>query len=207
MATVSQGVQLSQSDIIGIVGAAATIVVGVATWFISAYLAKRSMRTSELSYRMRITPLLNKKLFKEADKLEIKYKQDIIDELVFLEVDIINSGNSAIKNPPIKITSRDATYIIPAYIEDIPDGYDSLWEIVREDGETCLIKADHINPGQVINAKFLLDIMPPKEPIFSCPVPDLKIKRISELTVSPIATTLLEAFYPSLAHVVKALIN
>jgi hypothetical protein len=203
----AQGINLSQSDVIGIVGAASTIVVGVATWFISAYLAKRSMRTTELSYRMTVTPLLNKKLFKEMDKLEIKYKQDIIDELVLLEVDIINSGNSAIRKPPIKISSRDATYIIPAYIEDIPDGYDSLWEIIREDGETCLIQADHINPGQVIKAKFLMDVMPPQEPVFSCPVPDLKIKRISELTVSPIATTLLETFYPSLAQVVKALIK
>lgn len=197
--------QLTQSDIIGIVGAVATVVVGGVSWFLSAYIAKKQMRNEELSYRMRITPLLNNKLFKDEDKLEITYKGDVIDRLVFFELDIVNSGNVAIKNPPIRITSLDATYIIPAYLEDVPTGYDSLWEIEREDGETCLIVADHINPGQTIKARFLMDNMPPGEPAFSCAVPDLRIRRIADIHVSPVATTILEAFYPSLARAVRAL--
>lgn len=198
-------VQLSQSDMIGIVGAVATVVVGVVSWFLSAYFAKKQMRNEELSYRMRITPLVNNKLFKDEDKLEIYYKGDIIDRLVFFELDIINSGNVGIKNPPIRVTSFDATYIIPAYLEDVPPGYDSLWQFEREDGETCLIIADHINPGQTIKARFLMDTMPPREPEFSCAVPDLQIKRIADIKVSPVATTILEVFYPSLARAVRAL--
>jgi len=188
---------------IGLIGAGATILIGVLSWFISAAFARKTMQQKELQYRIRITPLVNKKLFKEADKLEIKYKEDIIDELVFLEVDIINSGNVAIEKPPIKIESRDATYIIPAYLEDVPDGYDWHWEIKREDGETCLINADHINPGQIIKARFLMDKMPPEEPMFICPMPDLKLKRASDVEVSAFTTKVLEVMYPSLANAMK----
>lgn len=197
--------QLTQSDIIGIIGAVATIVVGTLSWLLSAYIAKKQMRNEELSYRVRITPLLNKKLFKDEERLEITYKGDVIDRLVFFELDIVNSGNVAVKNPPIRITSLDATYIIPAYLEDVPSGYDALWWIEREDGETCLIVADHINPGQTIKARFLMDNMPSQEPKFSCAVPDLKVRRIADIQVSPVATIILEAFYPSLARAVRAL--
>lgn len=196
-------IELTQSDVIGLIGAGATILIGVISWFISAAYARKTMQRKELQYRMKITPLVNKKLFKEADKLEIKYKEDIIDELVFLEVDIINSGNVAIQKPPIKIESRDATYIIPAYLEDVPDGYDWHWDIEREDGETCLINADHINPGQIIKAKFLMDKMPPSEPMFVCAMPNLQVRRVSDVEVSSFAIKILEVMYPNLASIMK----
>lgn len=200
-------IQLTQSDIIGLIGAGATVLIGVLSWIISAAHARRTMQRKALLYRIRITPLLNKGLFKEADKLEIQYKGDVIDELVFLEIDIINNGNIALENPPIKIESRDATYIIPAYIEDIPDGYDVQWEIEREDGETCLIKAEHINPGQIIKARFLMDTMPSDDPMVVCPLPNLTIKRISDIEASPFAAKLLETMYPNLASAVKLIVK
>ena len=82
-------IHLSQTDIIGLSGAVATIVVAVITWLLSAAHTRKTMKRKELQYRMKITPLLNQKLFKEADKLEITYKDDTIEELVFLEIDII----------------------------------------------------------------------------------------------------------------------
>lgn len=193
----------SQSDVIGIMGAVATVVIGILSWFFSAAHSRKTMQRKELQYRIRVTSLVNNKIFKEAEKLEIKYKDDVIDELVFLEVDIINSGTVAILNPPIKIESRDATYIIPAYFEDVPDGYDLHWGIEREDGETCRIKADHINPGQIIKARFLMDNLPPEEPMFTCAMPDLSVKRTSEVEVSLLAGKLLELLYPSLASALK----
>lgn len=198
-------VKLSNADVIAIAGVAATILVGLISWFVSAHLAKKAMRNEELSYRMKIIPLLNKRLFREIDKLKIEYKDEQIDQLVFFELDIVNSGNVAIRKPPIVITSLDATYIIPAYLDDVPSGYDSLWKVVREDGETCSLDVDHINPGQTIKARFLMDKMPPGEPEFSCAMPDLKIRRIADIEISPLATGLLKAFYPGLARVVKAL--
>jgi len=200
-------IQLSQSDIIGLIGAGSTIIIGALSWFISASHAKKNLAKKEIRYRMRITPLLNQSLFKETEKLEIKYKNDIIEELVFLEVDIINSGNVAIENPPIKIESRDATYIIPAYLEDVPDGYDLHWDIEREDGETCLINADHINPGQIIKARFLMDKLPPEKPMVICAMPDLNIKRIADIELSPIASKFLETMYPNLANMLKLMVK
>jgi hypothetical protein len=200
-----QLIELTRDQVVAIASVAATVLVGIGSWFISAYYAKKSLRNEELSYRMKMTPLLGTRLFKEADKLEIKYKGEIIDQLVFLEVDVVNTGNLAIKNPPIKITGPGATYVIPACLEDVPEGYDSLWELEREDGETCLVKADHINPGQTLKARFLMDSMPPCEPSFACPVADLRLRRIKDMSVSPVATTILEAFYPALAKAVRAL--
>ncbi|MFA0225843.1 hypothetical protein AB4483_17425 [Vibrio splendidus] len=196
-------IQLSQSDIIGLIGAAATILIGILTWFISAAYARKTMQRKELQYRIKVTSLVNENVFKEVDKLEIKYKENIIDELLFLELDIINSGNVAIVKPPMKIEAVAGTYIIPAYFEDVPDGYDDYWEIVREDGETCLIDANHINPGQIIKARFLMDQMPSEEPIFTCPMPDLVLKRTSDVEVSVFASKLLEVMYPNLANALK----
>jgi len=205
-AVVEPVVQLSQSDIIGIGGAVATVVVGIISWVVSAYFAKKQTPNEELSYRMSITPLMNTKLFKDGDKLEIKYKGVEIDQLVYLELDIINTGNIVINKPPMTVeSSADATYIIPAYLDDVPAGYSRLWDIEQEDGETCRIVADHINPGQVIKARFLMDAMPKQEPDFACPAPGLRVRRITNIQVSPIGVKLLAAFYPSLANVVRAL--
>jgi hypothetical protein len=198
---------LSQSDVIGIAGAAATVVVGVLSWLISAAHSRKTMQRKELQYRIRVTSLVNNAIFKEAESLEIKYKGDVIDQLVFLEVDIINSGNVAILNPPMKIESRDSTYIIPAYFEDVPDGYDYHWSVEREDGETCRIKADHINPGQIIKARFLMDNLPPEEPMFTCAMPDLNIKRASDVEVSLVAAKFLEVVSPSLASAMKLVLK
>lgn len=195
--------QLSTSDIIAITAVVVTLVVGIVSWFVSAALARRSMKRMEIQYRLKMTPLLDKNRFREANQITMSYKDDVIDELVLLEVDIINSGNVAIENPPLKIESRDATYIIPAYIDDIPAGYDTFWEFEREDGETSLIKANHINPGQVLKARFLMGQIPSGEPVFTCPMPNLKIRRTNNIEISPLASKFLEVMYPTLASAIK----
>jgi len=57
-------IQLSQSDVIGLIGAGATIIIGIISWFVSAAFARKTMKRKELRYRMRITPLLNNRVFK-----------------------------------------------------------------------------------------------------------------------------------------------
>lgn len=199
--------QLTTSDIIAISAVIVTLLVGVVSWFVSAALARRSMSRKEFQYRLKMTPLLDKHRFREANQITMSYKDEVIDELVLLELDIINSGNVAIENPPIKIEAQDATYIIPAYIDDVPDGYDDFWEFEREDGETCLIKVKHINPGQVLKARFLMDQVPSGEPMFTCPMPNLKIKRTTNIELSPLASKLLEITYPTLANAIKVTVK
>jgi uncharacterized membrane protein len=66
----STAVELTRDQIVAIASVIATIVVGLGSWFVSAYYAKKSLNHEELSYRMKMTPLLSKILFKEADKLD-----------------------------------------------------------------------------------------------------------------------------------------
>ncbi|WP_415884865.1 hypothetical protein ACMXYO_09310 [Neptuniibacter sp. QD37_6] len=202
--TTQTAIQLSSSDLIAISAVVATLLVGVVSWFVSAALARKAMSRKEIQYRLRMTPLLDKSRFRETDQIVMSYKDDVIDELVLLELDIINSGNVALENPPIKIEAIDPTYIIPAYIDDIPHGYDEHWDFEREDGETCLIRVDHINPGQVIKARFLMDQVPSGEPVFTCPMPNLKVTRTSNIEISPMASKFLEVMYPTLSTAIKA---
>jgi hypothetical protein len=50
-----------------------------------------------------------------------------------------------------------------------------------------------------------MDATPKQEPDFACPAPGLRVRRIANIQVSPVAVKLLDAFYPSLANVVRAL--
>lgn len=205
--TTQAALQLSSSDVIAISAVVVTLLVGVVSWFVSAALARRAMSRKELQFRLRMTPLLDNSKFRETDQIMMSYKDDIIDELVLLELDIINSGNIALENPPIKIEAPDATYIIPAYNDDIPAGYDQHWNFEREDGETCLIKVSHINPGQVIKARFLMDQLPSSEPVFTCPMANVKVTRTSSIELSPVASKLIEIMYPALSSAIKVSIR
>ena len=193
------------ADILSTTNIVTTLFVAIVTLLLTLYLSRKSLRKEELTYRMHMLPLFDNKQFKEFDQLQITYKGEQIDQLVLLELDIINTGNVAIKLPPIRVTSVDPTYIIPAYIDDVPPGYDSLWRIERTDADECGIVAEHINPGQIIKARFLMDVIPKGEPVFSCPVADLKIRRMADVTAPPFAFRILEMFYPSVARMVSAI--
>lgn len=73
---------------------------------------------------------------------------------MLLSVDIVNLGNRAVERPPIIIEALGATYVIPIYIAEAPLGYDELWKLERIDADKCAIHLDHINPGQVVKARF-----------------------------------------------------
>jgi hypothetical protein len=193
------------TDEIAIVGIITTTIIGVVSWFVSAFNEKRKAERKELHYRIKMTPLMDKKKFKDVENLMIQYKEDIIDELVLLEVDIYNAGNTCIENPPIRIESKETTYVIPAYIDDVPDGYDDLWELERIDGEACNIKVNHINPGQTLKARFLLDEMPKKLPVFICPMPNVKVIPEKELKMSPFILHILKQMYPSLSQAINVI--
>lgn len=127
---------------------------GVVTAIISIYLTKKSIDKRKLNYEMRQFPTISKNFISQVDKIENYYNEELLSDPYLLSIDIINSGSVAIENPPIEIEASGATYFIPGYIEDIPDGYDYLWKLVRTDAESCAIKIDHLNPGQVLKARF-----------------------------------------------------
>lgn len=176
-------------------GITATVGVGVISWILSAYLTKKSLKEKKLSYSIKLYPLVSKDIFRNSTDLKIEYKGEPLPEATLLAVDIANIGNDPIENPPIVIEAKGATYVLPGYIEGVEPGYDEIWELERTDAESCAIKVKHINPKQIIKARFLLDEFPDVEPIFKCPMPGLKlIKKVDTEMPKKIMLSILSAY-------------
>lgn len=167
------------SDYLTIGSIAATIVIGILSWFVSAYITKKGLQKKRLSYEIKIHPIISKAFFNKTDDLKVYFKNELLPDPTLLSIDIMNTGNVAIERPPIEVEAVGATYVIPGYIEDIPLGYEELWTMERTDAEKCSIRLDHINPGQVVKARFFLDENPKELPLFKCPMKNLEIKKIN----------------------------
>ena len=196
---------LTTSDWIGIAGAAATIIAALIAWIVSAWATKRSLAQQAIGYRMTMSPLLaTDKVPGGSAALKIEFNGEQLVEPVLLSVDIVNLGNRAIERPPILIEAVGAT---PIYIENVPAGYEDLWKLERTDAEQCAVHLEHINPGQVVKARFFLDEIPKQMPVFMCPMKDVTVIPMSSVQIGPIAETVLELIAPSTYSALKALVK
>lgn len=178
------------SDLMSVWNIVATVFVGLVTCIVTIYLTKKSMDTRRLTYEMKLTPLVPSDREGDFKKFKIYYNDELLVKPYLLSIDIINSGNVSIENPPIEIQALDATYIIPGYFEDVPPGYEGLWTSEREDAEICSINLKHINPGQVAKVRFYLDEEPKSDIVFKCPMKDLQLRRVNtELRESILKST------------------
>jgi hypothetical protein len=157
---------------------ASSTITGVGAWIVSARAAKKDYSAPRLDYSISTTPLLVGGGPGARKGLRVEYNGELLPEPVLLSVDIINVGYVAIENPPIEIEAVGPTYVIPGYFEDVPPGYEKLWALERTDAESCAVHLTHINPGQVAKVRFLLDEQPRGEPIFKCPMKDLRTRRV-----------------------------
>ena len=82
-------------------------------------------------------------------------------------------------------------------------GYFLLWHMEQRDGECCLIKLDHINPGQIVKARFIMDCMPSQLPEFACPMKDLKIRRAGNEMLPVVMRVLLHVLAPEVMAAFK----
>lgn len=197
---------LTTSDWIGISGAAATIVAAVIAWIVSALATKRSLAQQAIGYRMTMSPLLaTDKVPGGSAALKIEFNGEQLIEPTLLSVDIVNLGNRAIEKPPIIIEAMGATYVIPIYIENVPPGYEDLWTLERTDAEQCAIRLEHINPGQIVRARFFLDEAPTQMPVFKCAMKDVTVTAMTSVKVGPIAEALLEVIAPITYSTLRAL--
>lgn len=169
---------MDTQNLIATISIVASVFVGIISWFVSAALTKKTLKKQKLNYEIKVFPVISQKFIKSKE-FEVFFQDELLPEPTLLTVDIINAGNVAIKNPPIKVEAVGATYLIPGYFEDVPPGYDELWELERSDAEASIIKLKHINPGQVVKARFFLDELPNELPILSCPMEDLEVKEIN----------------------------
>ena len=96
-----------------------------------------------------------------------------------LALEIVNIGNEAINEPPIKIRNDEDIEIIPGYFEDIPAGYENLWSFDKTSPHSCNILLKHINPKQVVNSRFFLDNLHQKKIIFECPMQNVQTQEVA----------------------------
>lgn len=172
----------TEGDLIGIGGIIATIVVGIITCFVTWKVAMKTIQQLKIAYSYQIFPILSKSVnAMNLIDLQIKYRDKLLPKACLLTVDIINNGNKAIIAPPIKIKFDENIEIIPGYFEDVPPGYVDLWSMKKEDTNSCSISLNHINPKQIVKARFFLNTFPETELSFECPLPDVQIQKISSI--------------------------
>lgn len=196
---------MNTSDYIAITSIIVGGILTIISWFVSSYITKKNMNRKEIAYEMKMYPIISKKFLDKSNKLEVYFEDEILPEPTLLSVDIINTGNMAIEEPPIEISAVGATYMIPGYIEDIPDGYEDLWTLERADAEECRIILKHINPGQVVKARFFLDELPKDLPKFKCPMKDLAIKRVDLAMKENVIKIAAEMYSPWFIRIIKYL--
>lgn len=179
------------SDLIKVV--ASPIISGVFGLVTGWLITRRSITRLVIGVRIRMSPILHTDLILEGTNLlKIQYNGELLVEPILLSVDIINLGNKAIENPPITIEAAKATYVIPLYIEDMPPGYEGIWNLERTDSDSCAIKLEHINPRQIVKARFLLDELPTKMPEFKCPMKDLETRKLTTYNAETVTKTILD---------------
>ncbi|HKQ48803.1 MAG TPA: hypothetical protein VJZ71_12095 [Phycisphaerae bacterium] len=187
---------------IGALGVAATLLGVIVTWRVARY----SQTRRELTYKVTMEPILRSPIpALEATDLRISYKGEELPEPVLLSVDVTNTGNAVIENPPIEIRAPGATYVIPGYFESPPPGYETIWMFERNDGESCAIRLPHINPGQTAKARMLMDEMPGQLPQFICPMAGVFVRRQMSIKVNKFVQFIVDIISPQLGGAIRSL--
>lgn len=170
-------------NLIGIGGIIATVIVGFITWLVTWKLTMKTIQQLKLSYDIQHFPILSNAVAKSTEinliDFQIKYKDKLLSNPCLLTLDIINTGNRAIMNPPIKIRNDENIEIIPGYFEDMPPGYEDRWTMNKEDSTSCSLSLEHINPKQIVKARLFLNKSPKEEIIFECPMPDIQKQKMN----------------------------
>lgn len=191
--TAADTVANTQDNIIGIGGIIATVLVGFLSWLVTWKVTKMTIEQLKLAYSYQIFPILSKSVTKSTElnlsDLQIKYKDKLLPNPCLLTVDIINTGNKSINNPPIKIKNIEDIEIIPGYFEDVPSGYESLWKMEKIELDCCKLSLEHINTKQIVKSRFFLADFPKKEILFECPMADIQIQKMSVIDSNSSSST------------------
>ena len=108
------------SNIIGVGGIIATIIVGVVTCIVTWKLTKLSIKQKRLSYGIKVLNILSTKIqgqYGVWDDLVITYGNRKLDDPCLLMLEIENSGNTAIIAPPICVRVDENVELIPGYFK------------------------------------------------------------------------------------------
>lgn len=166
---------MTLTDFFALLGVVATVAIGLLGALVAWRIATRR-DTTLLQYSLSLSPLLPP-YTKGFESLRIEYQGDELPKPMFLVVDVTSLGRRSVSDVSILVRAPGTTYVYPGYLEDVPAGYEDKWEIARTDAEECTIHLDHLNPGQVVKARFLLDEQPKTEPLVACAMPDVELHR------------------------------
>lgn len=189
MVMVNQGTEAveqvaSQTDIVGIGGIFATVFCCVITCVVTWIVTMKSISQLKLVYNKQIIPILPNKV-SGVNELTISYKNVILRQPCILNLEIKNTGNTAIKNCDITIKIEDDVEIIPGTIYDVIPGYEDKWKLDKIDTKSSQIYLEHINPKQVVKIRFFLTDIPKTELIFACPIPNIQTQEIKSRQDAP----------------------
>ncbi|MDC4605179.1 hypothetical protein OHV64_09935 [Acinetobacter baumannii] len=161
---------MGAAEYIAIAGVGATLIGVFITW----YVMKKQYTSKKLTYSYSIDAIVKNNDPKLARDLKVSYQGKDITHPALLNLKIVNSGLVAIEDAEIIIHLPGATYLIPGYFEDIPAGYEALWNIQKIDEEHCKVQFKHINPKQIAEICLLMNESQKKKLIVSCPMPNVE---------------------------------
>lgn len=164
-------------NLIGIGGILATIFVGIITCVVTWVVAKKTLERRKLNYSIAIFPILN--LSDYTHELKVIYKGEELRNPCLIDIDIKNTGNKSIENPPVEIFCKKSL-LLPAYMEDVPCGYEDKWKAESVSKSRVKLNIDYINPKQVLRMRLYADLMKKDYPQVICPKQDLEFVNIEE---------------------------
>ena len=168
-------------NIIGIGGILATIVVGILSCIVTWIVAKKTIEKKKLNYSISIYPILN--LSDCTHELKVIYKGEELRNPCLVHLDIKNTGNKSVENPPVEIFC-EKSLLLPAYMEDVPCGYEEKWKAESVSRSKVKLNIDYINPKQVLRLSLYADLMKGDNPQVICPTRDLEFINIEEELVN-----------------------
>ena len=164
-------------NIIGIGGILATIIVGILSCIVTWIVTKKTIEKRKLNYSIFIYPILN--LSDYTHELKVIYKGEELRNPCLVDINIKNVGNKSVENPPVEVFCKKSL-LLPAYMEDVPCGYEEIWKIESVSKSRVKLNIDYINPQQVLRLRLYADLMKQDYPQVICPKKDLEFVNIED---------------------------
>ena len=169
-------IKLGPTEYIAIASVIATLVGALATWLVM----KRQFQSKRLVYSVGVEPILRRTDPELIFDLKVVFKGEEIPRPTLFNLDIANTGLTAIENAKIIVRLPGTTYLVPGYFLELPPGYGDLWKIEATDAEECAVHLKHINPKQIARVRLLMDETPTAVPQVSCPMPNVQFIRAGD---------------------------
>lgn len=167
-------------DIVGIGGIVATVVVGIASCFVTWIVTKKSQKVMKLSWNAKTSKVLNVGPEFEKGKIQLLFDGNTINNPYMLQIRIKNMGNASIPLPIIKVRISNGGRIIPTGFINIPYGYEDKWTIKMLNEKEYGIELEYINAKQEITAVFYADGEVSSVDV-SCPMRDVVVQEDDRL--------------------------